>query len=269
MSNEPEAGTPAVVRESGPEALLADLKRYGDALLPGSAEVIARRNPSLANLAPDRRAERIAELVESPLWAPWRNPGHAPATTDAGQPFSPLREALARHGGDLKPGAVDALVEAWSGELAHLKPAQLAGEVVRRLAARDNRQHLASPPPLPQGEARVSGMALHHFRDVLSPAAADRMAAERAREWGHLGERELVVAIGRVLRSPEVAARYGAKPVASEDARLKPNIQLPVERPRPGPEPATPKAPAAPARDAGGKFEKPPARPTKPRSTSF
>jgi hypothetical protein len=78
MSDENQTEAPAVVRQSGPEALLADLKRHGEALLPGAAAIIAQRHPNLAHLAPDRRAEKVAELIESPVWARYRNPEAAP-----------------------------------------------------------------------------------------------------------------------------------------------------------------------------------------------
>jgi hypothetical protein len=108
MSDE-QTENPAVVRQNPAEALVADLKRYGDALLPGAAEVIAQRNQNLAHLSPDRRAEKITELVESPTWARWRNPEHRAPALENGQPLSPLRAALSRHAPDLKPGSLDAL----------------------------------------------------------------------------------------------------------------------------------------------------------------
>ena len=98
-------------QESRTSALAADLARYGDALLPGAAAELARRNPGIAAMPPDKRAEKVAELVESPLWAKFRNPEARPVLVENGQPAGALRQALLRHEAELAPGAVDQLVE--------------------------------------------------------------------------------------------------------------------------------------------------------------
>jgi hypothetical protein len=251
--------TEAPARQTGEGALAADLRRYGDALVPGAAEVLARRNQQLAQLPPAERAEKIATLMESPLWANFRNPEHRPASLENGQPLSPVRAALSRHAAELVPGAVESLTQAWSASLAHLKPAQIAGEVVRRLAERDNRHHLASPPPLPANEQRLHAFLNQHFPELQGAAAKGRFVRERARELDPAGrpDHEALKAIAGQLRLAPVAARYGLTPLEPDDARI-------LGRPRGGPSSGLTKA-HEPARGPDGKFAQPPADPAKRR----
>jgi hypothetical protein len=262
---EPVAPPPAPrPRPTNPqEALLFELKSYGAALLPGAAEIIAQRSAGLTHLSDEKRAEKIATLLESPLWAAFRNPEFAPGRLENGQPVSPLRAALIRHSADLRPGEVDALVQKLAPQTIGKSPAQVAGLVVKWLGSREARDHLVDPAPLPEHENRISGMAQHHFRDLVSPAAADRLAAERAHEWRNLSERYVVAAIAKLLQSGLAASHYGAKPLPKGDPRLQPNRELSIDRPRYGPQPAK----AEPVRDAGGKFQ--PASPVRKPSSGF
>jgi hypothetical protein len=116
------------------DVLRGELESYGTALLPGAARVIADRNPGIASLAPDMRAEKVAELMDSPLWQNFLNPEHAPPALDNGQPHSPLRAALVRNQGRLRdPGKVDELVTRLSAAMIGKSPAKTAGAVVRFL----------------------------------------------------------------------------------------------------------------------------------------
>jgi hypothetical protein len=238
--------------EARAATLTADLERYGSALLPGSAAELARRNPGIASLPPDKRAEEIARLIDSPCWAKFRNSEAAPAKLENGQPVSALRATLSRHAGELIEGAVDQLTTRWSAELAHLRPAQLAGEIVRRLAKFDNWQFLKTPPPLPAHQARLYDFMDEHFPETKGSNGS--FVRERARELDPMGRpaHETVKNIAAALRHPAVASRYSLSPLQSDDPRLHGHS-------------ATSTKPPEPARQADGRFATPPTK--RPRST--
>jgi hypothetical protein len=259
MSNGPETTTTV---ETPTEILTRELGRYGDALLPGTAAIIAQRNPTVASLPPDKRAEKVAEMIEGPIWAKFRNNEYAPAKLENGQEVSPLRAALTRHSGELLTGAVDELMTKLAPMTINKTPAQIAGMVVRFLASRDAEPFAAFSRPKPRNEQRIIDVAAAHFGDVLDHDARNKFARERARDAANRDERGIFRMIADSLKGPGSAARYGAGTIANGDPRLVP-----------GREPVGPKAKAAavaakvePVRQADGPFVAPPvAKPERER----
>ncbi len=252
MSTEPESTT---TRETPEQALTAELQRYGDALLPGAAEILGQRNAlPMAHMTPDKRAERVAELVESKLWANFRNSEHKPAVLENGQPVSPLRAALIRNQDRLKEGQVDLLVDKLAPQMVGKSVPQLAGAVVKWLATREADDFKVGITTRPAEDALVSKV-LSGFGDVLDGESARKLVIERRRDLERLAPRELTALVARALTSSSLASRYGARTIASDDPRLNGRNGVP--------DPSRPE----PVRQADGRFASPPAAKPSGRSS--
>lgn len=130
----------ATIRTTSHSLVLAELRRRGDSLLPGAAEALADRwAPRFDNARAEVIAEHVSRLLtDANVVRQSVDPGRQPDT--AGK--SALRVVLDRHAPDLRQGAIDALIDAWSFETRSLDPHQLAGFVSRRLTGAGSRSYL-------------------------------------------------------------------------------------------------------------------------------
>jgi hypothetical protein len=235
---------------SAAEVVTSDVAKYGDHLLPGAAEKIGHLWQSLASLAPDKRAEKIHEGLTGHLGARWLNPEAAPAKLENGQPYSPLRQTLSRHAGELMPGAVDTLTAAWSAELARKTPSQIEGEVVRRLATRDAEPFLKAIRVVPAHEQKIVERLSRHFGE-LGPTGAALLARDLARDLTGKSDQAFVIHVASRLTYGPFAAKYGTASLDGSDPRLLGQFSTPATRSADGrftDRPATP----PPSKPRGG-----------------
>jgi hypothetical protein len=140
------------------QALRAELKRYGNELAADAIEpLIDLWVPRLRGCPGDRIAEAVAEWLEWPEIAVWAKNYKRSSPMEA---QCPLRTVLRRHASELIPGAIEVLAREWGQALNALTPAQIAGEVCRRLAGPDNAVY-----------RRVAGAALTPRQTVLAVLA--------------------------------------------------------------------------------------------------
>jgi hypothetical protein len=214
---------------SAADVVTAEVARYGDHLLPGAAEKIGHLWQSLASLSPDKRAEKIHEGLTGHLGARWLNPEAAPAKLENGQPFSPLRQTLSRHAGELMPGAVDTLTAAWSAELARKTPSQIEGEVVRRLATRDAEPFLKAIRVVPAHEQKIVDRLSRHFGE-LGPTGAAALARDLSHQLTGRSDHAFVIAVASRLTYGPFAAKYQTATLDGNDPRLRGQFSTPAAR---------------------------------------
>lgn len=213
--------------------VVIEAKSYGDELLPGAAEELAKLLPTsrVGFLSPAGAAEAVATLIADPLHAGrLRNVEHAPPTTPEGRPVSTLRAALMRHAGKLGPGSVEALHDAWALSLATSSPERIAAEVVRRLGLPANAAHLRVPPPPSETEKLARSVITKFFAEVSYGERA-ALAARMARFDAPFGEAAMVRHIANYLRYAPGARDAGIDPLGANDPRV--NYSPRVE-PEPG-----------------------------------
>lgn len=228
------------------EVVRDDILRYGNQLVPGAAEQLAARWIDLAKQSPEKRAETIATRMASPMVDRFRNPEFVAPKLENGAELSPLRASLARHSDRLRPGAVDELSGRWAIEMAGKSPAQIEGEVVRRLGDRNNNGFLSVYIPEPPHERRVIDLLQKNFADVISLDGIYQLARERGRDLQKMTDQTAISTLGKILSAGATARRYGATvlPPGDKRASVQPSAQI---------EPTK--------RDADGRFQAPPAKP--------
>jgi hypothetical protein len=233
------------------KAVADEARRYGDQLVPGAPEVLAKFWGHLGKLPPDRLAEEFASRLAGPKGQPYLNPEARPATLENGQPVGPLRAALIRHADRLKPDVVDALVAKLSPAMIGKKPHQIAGAVVKWLGSRDADDFKPEHTVHSQAEEDLANRVAARFGDLIGIGGARKFARDRARDLHYLPERQLTTIVAKAFTHPAVASKYGAKTIAGDDPRLDGRVSS-------GGSPA----PAQQARNPQGQFK--PSAPGRP-----
>jgi hypothetical protein len=249
--SEPEVTNP---QQTPQERLESELNRYAPELVPGAVAHLTKAWGDLAVLSAPALAEKVHERIHGELGKNFRNPEHVPAKLATGADPGPVRSALARHEGELRPGAVEQLTAAWSVELCYKSPASIAGEITRRLGLLENDHYLAVGRALTPDQHRAISLIYRHFSDTLDWTAARKMVLDRGLNLAGESDQMLVRRVAAGLAATPFAARYGARPINHGDPRINPDPSL--SDARPGSRSRT-VAPAQQPRNPGGQFSRP------------
>lgn len=210
----------------------ARAERVADAVRPyeargefarGTADGLGRMwSQSYGSLGPAQLASKVAEQLSSPaVRERWSDPEFVEPPAPSGAPASPLRVAVRRLAGQLREGVEENLVAELQGKLGHVSadPSKLAGALAGMLQRRDFAERWARvAPEAPESERRLSELLRTHFPDV-DVFARDRIARDRGAALARIDDVQAVRTIAKTLATPGLAARYGAAPLASDDAR--------------------------------------------------
>jgi hypothetical protein len=197
------------------DVVVADIKKYGNELVPGAAEKLGALWSGLGTEQPDARAEKIATRLGEPWAQQFRNPEFVAPKNANGSDQSPLRQALERNAPRLRPGEVDVLTNELAGEVAGKTPSQIAGHVERFISTRDARSHM------PEEASRLGEIIRRNFPGVGNDLIA---SVQRSQQYHGMAESQLVVIVANTLGLPHTDPR--------SQGRSAPNPNRPEPEPR-------------------------------------
>jgi hypothetical protein len=192
-----------------------ELLARGEQLKPGSAEYLGKAwGPTLGGMPADARAAELERRISSePYVKAHLNPAYQPAGSD-------LERALGRLGaGRLKPGSVEALARELAPQDLHRSPVETARFVAKFLDSPAASQHLNADHQRPASPAhqRVAEVVRGEF--PISDAGLAALLADR-KDLARMDDRQIVRSVAQALRSPVMAARWGAPHIGPGDFRL-------------------------------------------------
>jgi hypothetical protein len=235
MSDEVNA-TPPPPKPSHADIVIADLKKYGEALLPGAAESLGAIWNGLGAIAPDKRAEELHRRLESDFGKTYLNPEYAAPKLENGLDQSPLRRALERNADRLAPGKVDVLTAQLGGQVAGKSEAQVAGHVEKWLNSRDADAHrpgaaFAQPDP---HQRKLMDILERNFpgMDMRGPTAASVFRDPRFRQ---APEAMVVSIVAATMGFPADDPRRSGRRTSFEPTR-PPAAAAPAPQPVRGPD---------------------------------